>query len=106
MAEAEFVELIERLSQEDAARIQREADEDAQRREQQRLDDEAAAEHERQRVAALLPDKEKLITFARQLGAMEVPEVGTDARLVRSLIVNRLATCVDDMLKLVEERLK
>lgn len=106
MAEAEFVELIERLSQEDAARIQREADEDARRREQQRVDDEAAAEKERQRIAALLPDKEKLIGFARQLGAMEVPEVGMEARLVRSLIVSNLKKLSESIEQVVNERLK
>ncbi len=106
MPEAEFVELIERLSQEDAARIQREADEAAARREQQRKDDEAAEEKRRLRIEALRPDKEKLLSFAKTVAAMEVPEVGTDARLTRSLILNRLATCATDIEKLVEERLK
>lgn len=106
MPEAEFVALIERLSQEDAARIQREADAETARREQQRLDDEAAQEKERLRIEALRPDKEKLIGFARQLGALDVPEVGTDARLVRSLVVSNLQTLAENIENLVNDRLK
>lgn len=105
MTEAEFVELVTRLSQEDAARIQREADEYAQRREQQRLDDEAADKKEQQRIEALRSDKEKLLKFAKELFEMDVPEVGDNARLLRALIVDRLKTFGREIAKLVEERL-
>lgn len=106
MPEADFVALIERLSQEDAVRVQREANEDARRRDQKRLEDEAADNKERERIEALRPDKEKLIGFARSLGGLAVPEVGANARLVRSLFVSNLQTLADNLEKIVEERLK
>lgn len=63
-------------------------------------------EADRVRAESLRPDKDKLNRFARQVASLEVPDVGPDARLVRSLIVNRLLVCSEEIQRLIEARLK
>lgn len=97
---------LEKAKAEAAERAKREAEERARTEAEEAQRRAAAAEAERKRLESLRPDHEKLLAFAEQLAAIEVPHVSTAAlevagevKMLRDNVVARIRAAANMLVK-------
>ena len=99
-AKAEALAEGKRIAEERAEQIRRDAEEKARREADEKIRKEAEAKAEAERLEALKPDKEKLLIFAGQISAIQVPVLKTEEAQKQ---LSRAVSLVDEAVDVLYE---